>query len=126
MQLHGVRDELAKKNAHLVVIGNGQPPHVRMFRKATTFDGALYTDPELVTFKAATWNPGSIFTTFDPRTIWAAIKTLFKGFFQGSTQGDKFQLGGVLVVRPSGEVVYRYGSRYAGDHPSTAEILKAL
>ncbi|MDH3214324.1 MAG: SDR family NAD(P)-dependent oxidoreductase, partial [Myxococcales bacterium] len=41
-------------------------------------------------------------------------------------QGDPWQLGGVFVIRPGGDLTYRYVSREAGDHPPVEEILAAL
>lgn len=41
-------------------------------------------------------------------------------------QGDAFQNGGVLVVRPGGEVAYRYISEVSGDHPPVADVLAAI
>ena len=48
------------------------------------------------------------------------------GFRQGSTQGDAWQQGGVLVIRPDGAVPYRYISDVAGDHPPVEQVVQAL
>jgi NAD(P)-dependent dehydrogenase (short-subunit alcohol dehydrogenase family) len=48
------------------------------------------------------------------------------GFRQSGVQGDPWQLGGVFVIRPEAELVYRYVSREAGDHAPAEEILAAL
>jgi hypothetical protein len=32
----------------------------------------------------------------------------------------------VLVVRPGGEILYRYLSTFAGDHPPVADVLAIL
>jgi NAD(P)-dependent dehydrogenase (short-subunit alcohol dehydrogenase family) len=41
-------------------------------------------------------------------------------------QGDLWQLGGVFVIRPGGELAYRYVSGEAGDHAPLEGILEAL
>jgi hypothetical protein len=49
-----------------------------------------------------------------------------RAFREDFAQGDPWQLGGVLVIRPGGELTYRQASREAGDHPPVEEILAAL
>jgi NAD(P)-dependent dehydrogenase (short-subunit alcohol dehydrogenase family) len=41
-------------------------------------------------------------------------------------QGDPFQLGGVLVVRPGGVVTWRHADRVAGDHAPLEDVIAAL
>ena len=54
------------------------------------------------------------------------MRALRSGSRQGSVQGDLWQLGGVFVIRPGGELTYRYVSREAGDHAPVDAILEAL
>jgi hypothetical protein len=49
-----------------------------------------------------------------------------KGFHQGRTQGDPWQQGGSLVVRPGGQVLFRYASKVPGDHVSPQTLLHEL
>ena len=55
-----------------------------------------------------------------------ALRALRSGSRQGSVQGDVWQLGGVFVIRPGGELAYRYVSREAGDHAPPDAILESL
>jgi len=107
------------------VIGNGLPGMIAGFRKNTGYDGAIYTDPGRKTFAAAGLQAGGVTSQLHPGAALAAVKALAKGFFFKSVQGDVWQLGGVLVVSPAGEALYRYESRYAGDHPKAAEVFAA-
>jgi len=61
-----------------------------------------------------------------PRLPLNALRALRGGSRQGSVQGDLWQLGGVFVIRPGGDLAYRYVSREAGDHAPVEEILEAL
>jgi NAD(P)-dependent dehydrogenase (short-subunit alcohol dehydrogenase family) len=54
------------------------------------------------------------------------VRALISGSRQGSVQGDLWQLGGVFVIRPGGELAYRYLSEVAGDHAPVDEILESL
>ena len=83
----------------------------------------VYTDPQRASYRVAGMK----------REFGLGLKTLRRarraaraGVRQGATKGDPFQQGGVLVVAPSGEVLWRFVSDGAGDHPTIAEVLAAL
>jgi hypothetical protein len=57
--------------------------------------------------------------------IAAGLRALRGGFRQGAIRGDPYQLGGVLVVRRSGELVFRHVAEDAGDHPDLGEVVRA-
>lgn len=65
-------------------------------------------------------------SSLNPRLLANGARAARAGFRQGKTQGDALQQGGVLVVKRGGEVVYRFRSGTAGDHPPTAEVVHAL
>lgn len=125
VQLHRERDAIQKAGAELVVIGNGAPHFIAGFREITGYDGPLYTDPSLVSYKLAGMKRG-LMTTLKPQVLGHAVRALAKGHMQGRTQGDAFQQGGVVVVSPADGVRYAYQSDEAGDHPPVREILDAL
>ena len=53
MQLHRDKHKLDAAGVELVIIGNGAPNFIEGFREQTKYDGPIYTDPSLATFKAA-------------------------------------------------------------------------
>jgi dehydrogenase/reductase SDR family protein 12 len=61
-----------------------------------------------------------------PRLPRNALRALRSGSRQTGVQGDPWQLGGVFVIRPGGDLTYRYVSGEMGDHPPVEEILAAL
>ena len=126
MQLHRVREEIHARGAELVIIGNGAPNFARAFREDLGITTPLFTDPSLTTYRLLEFKRGVTGTLLSPK-VWAnAARALSGGFRQGRVKGDAWQLGGVLVVRPDGSVIYRYASAAAGDHPPVSEILRAL
>ncbi len=125
MQLHHAIDRIHAAGAELHVIGNGAPMFIAGFRDTTAFPGPIYTDPSLAVYEAAQLVRG-ITTTFNPRAALGALRALRGGFRQGRTQGDPFQQGGVLVVAPSGEILFHHISKAAGDHPKLERVLAAL
>ena len=118
-------DEIRELGAELVVVGNGAKHFAEAFREDFRLDSPLLIDPELRAYRAAGLRRGRV-EVLSPRLPMNAVRALLGGARQGSVQGDIWQLGGVFVIRPGGELAYRYVSREAGDHPPVVEILEAL
>jgi AhpC/TSA antioxidant enzyme len=122
-QVRGVSDEIAKKGADVVFVGNGSPAMAKAFAEDFDVKSPLYTDPSLEAYKAASLQRGM-------GSIWSSIKkaprALGGGFFQGLTKGDALQQGGIFVIGTDGSEVYRYASKFAGDHPELSDLIAAL
>jgi len=108
-----------------VVVGNGQPFHAQDFQQEHHLPFTLLTDPDLEAYAAAGLRRG-VLSVFHPRVLGNALRSLRGGFRQGRTAGDPWQLGGVFVITPGDEVLFRHVSREAGDHPLPEQILDAL
>jgi len=123
--LRGELDEFERKGVRLVVIGNGSPMQARFFAEDQKLEGHVFTDPKRVVYRALGMREGlgSALKADVLKNAWRAYR---RGFRQSSVQGDPWQQGGVVVVDAAGRVVYEYRSETAGDHPPTAEILRAL
>jgi NAD(P)-dependent dehydrogenase (short-subunit alcohol dehydrogenase family) len=118
-------DEIRDLGAELVVVGNGAMNFAEAFREDYRLESPLLIDPELRAYRAAGLRRGRV-EALSPRLPLNALRALLSGSRQGSVQGDLWQLGGVFVIRPGGELAYRYVSREAGDHPPVDAILEAL
>lgn len=119
-------DRIAAAGARAVVIGTGAPAFIPPFREVTGFKGPIWTDPTRAAFAAAGLRRSAVRTILHPGAALAGIRALTGGHRQGSTQGDPWQLGGVLVVGKDGEVLAHHESRYAGDHGDLEQIVGAL
>jgi len=119
------RRRIRARGAELVVVGNGAAHFAAAFREDFELDCPLLVDPELRAYRAAGLRRGRV-EVLSPRLPLNALRALRSGSRQTGVQGDPWQLGGVFVLRPGGELTYRYASREAGDHPSVDEILAAL
>lgn len=115
--------QIEERGARAVFVGNGSPAMAAMFAEDYGVREPLYTDPSLKAYDAVGFHRGmgSLWGT-----LKAAPRAMGKGFFQGRTQGDALQQGGIVVVDASGEERYRYVSRFAGDHPSMDALVAAL
>jgi NAD(P)-dependent dehydrogenase (short-subunit alcohol dehydrogenase family) len=118
-------DELRARGAELVIVGNGAEHFAATFREDFALDCPILVDPELRAYRAAGLRRGQV-ELLSPRVPLNALRALRSGFRQSGVQGDPWQLGGVFVIRPGGELTYRYASREAGDHAPVEEVLAAL
>jgi NAD(P)-dependent dehydrogenase (short-subunit alcohol dehydrogenase family) len=118
-------DEIRARGAELVIVGNGAPNFAVAFREDFELDCPLLVDPELRAYRAAGLRRGRV-ELLSPRLPLNALRALRSGSRQTGVQGDPWQLGGVFVIRPGGDLTYRYVSREAGDHAPVDEILAAL
>jgi NAD(P)-dependent dehydrogenase (short-subunit alcohol dehydrogenase family)/peroxiredoxin len=118
-------DEIRARGAELVIVGNGAANFAAAFREDFELECPILVDPELRAYRAAGLRRGRV-ELLSPRLPLNALRALRSGSRQTGVQGDPWQLGGVFVIRPDGDLTYRYVSREAGDHPPVDEILAAL
>jgi len=124
--LRDATPEVHARGAELVVVGCGNRHFAQGFREALKLETPLYVDTERASYRALGMrrvSPLGFLTPKVMRNFWRALKA---GFRQGRAQGNVWQLGGVLVVRPDGAVAFQYLSSEAGDHPPVADVLAAL
>ncbi len=119
--------EIRAAGARLAIVGNGSAEFARAFREDLSLpdDVELLVDPELRSYRAAGMRRGRA-ELLSPRLASNALRAFRAGFRQGAVQGDPFQLGGLLVIRPDGALAYRHVSREAGDHAPLGDVVAAL
>ncbi|MEM1177872.1 MAG: peroxiredoxin-like family protein [Acidobacteriota bacterium] len=124
-QLRDVVPQIREKGAELIVIGNGTPDQAKAFAEERDLDFPLLTDPGRRTYKAAGFRR-DIKSTFNLGILKNAKKTLSSGHRQGKVEGDPWQQGGAFVIAPGDEVLFRYVSGAAGDHPDPRDLVASL
>lgn len=125
MQLHHAIDRIHAAGAELVVIGSGTPNFIAGFRENTGFTGTILSDPTLSAYQVAGMRR-SMWRNFNPLSGAYAVRALARGHFQGRTQGDPSQQGGVLVIVPPDRIIFEHFSKVAGDNAPPSAILAAL
>jgi peroxiredoxin len=123
--LRDVSEEIRRRGADLVVVGNGSVEQARAFHEARQLPFALYTDPSRESYRRAELRRG-LTSSLNPRVALRALAAFRQGFRQTSTEGDPLQQGGVFVIAQGGRVLFEYASRHAGDHPDNRDVLRAL
>ena len=112
-----------RRSAELVIVGNGTPAHARRFCELMSLDGVnVLCDEELASYKLAGLRRGW-WTLLSPSAIAARLRL---GGLHTSIRGDVLQQGGVMVIRPSGEIAFRHVSRAIGDNARAVDVLAAL
>jgi hypothetical protein len=123
--LRDVHEEIERRGARVVVVGNGQPHHAAAFAKEEDVPFRLLVDPKLEAYRAAGLKRGlrHLVSWKSPTYLWRALK---EGHRQTRTRGDAWQSGGIFIVTPESELRYRYVADEPGDHPPLTEVVAAL
>ena len=125
VQVWSERDKYQATGAQVVFIGNGSPDFIQKFREDLGLgDAPIFVDPALDSFRAAGFKRGFL-AALGPSSIAAGIKMFGAGNKQGEysrAAGDLWQLGGIVVIRPSGAIAFHHISQVLGDYPPHTDI----
>jgi peroxiredoxin len=127
-QLRPKLPEIRARGAELIAIGSGTVRHASWFIDDQKIDFPVFTDPSLAAYREAGFQR-SVLRLISPRAILNSVRAFSGGHRQESfttVQGDAVQIGGVIIVDRAGEIVWRYASREAGDHPNPDEVVRAI
>jgi hypothetical protein len=109
-------EELRSLGVEPYVIGSGNQQQAGEFAELVgAGDLPILSDTKLTSYRAAGMKR-SMGATLSFKGIANYVRS-FKRFKQGKTAGDPWQLGGVFIVKPSGEIAFEYRSAHGGDHP---------
>lgn len=126
MQLHRERESIAALGAALFFVGNGDVQFAREFREALRLEAPVYVDATRESYRALGMRHG-IAVTIGSATSWQkTLRALRSGFHASAGQGDPWQNGGLLVVRPDGSIAFKHIDESAGDHASISDVLASL
>ncbi len=127
MQLHRARDEFDAAGARLVLIGQATPRHAAHFRRRFGIELPVLADERRVSYKAIGARKANVGELFGPGVVAKGMLTSVRqGVVQGRTIGHPTQLGGAVVIAPTGKIVWSHLSQNAGDNAAPEEILAAL
>ncbi len=120
------REEIDAAGARLVLIGQATPRQAAHFRRRLKIELPVLADEERQSYKAAGAKIATRSELLGPKVIAkGAMATAQSGQLQTRPIGHTAQLGGAMLVRPGGEVVWSHMSEDASDNASADEILAA-
>ncbi len=121
------RSEFEAAGARLVLIGQATPRHAAHFRRTQKIDAPVLADEKRESYKAAGAKIANASQLLGPKVLArGALATVRARKLQTRPVGNTAQLGGVLLVRPEGEVAWSHMSEDASDNASPEEILGAV
>lgn len=123
--MHRERDTIRKLGAELVFVGNGNRHFAEAFRAQFDIRAPLYVDTKREAYRGLGMRRG-VRDIINLTSLRNMVRSLRAGFRPSLIQGDGRQLGGVVVLRPGGQVSYLYRSSAGGDYPPVADIVRAL
>ncbi len=121
------RGEFKAAGVGLVLIGQATPRHAAQFRRRQGIQLPVLADERRVSYRAVGAKVANVSELFGPRSVSKGlIAGARSGRIQTRTVGNAAQLGGSLVIRPDGDVVWSHMSAHAGDNASPEQILVAV
>lgn len=123
--MRGRLADIEAAGADLVFVGNGNPQQARHFQARQVMESPVFTDPGLRLYRVLGMKRG-VGATLGPKSIAAGARSVLRGHLQTSVEGDPWQQGGLIVLKPGGEVAYVERNRTAGDRPNLDAALAAL
>lgn len=110
-----------------MLIGQATPRQAAHFRTRQKLALPVLADSERASYKAAGAKIATRSELLGPKVIArGAATTAQTGQLQTRPVGHPAQLGGALLIRPSGEVAWSHMSQDASDNASVKEILAAV
>jgi len=128
VQLHRARSEFEAAGVALVLIGQATPRHAAHFRRRYELDVPVLADETRESYRAAGAKVATAGELMGPKSVSRGLmKTVGSGgkVRQGKVIGHVAQLGGAMVIAPSGEVAWSHMAEDASDNASPEEILAA-
>jgi peroxiredoxin len=127
VQLHRDQEEFEKAGVELVVIGQGEPEDAAKFRHTQhVAELPMLTDRKRESYRAAGTKVATFSELLGPKVLGRGIRaSVANRRHQGKVVGHAAQLGGVIIVKPGGEIAYSHLSSDASDYPENAEVLEA-
>jgi peroxiredoxin len=126
VQLHRDRSKFEAAGVRLAVIGQGTPRHAEHFRDSHELEFDLYLDEGRDSYKAAGTKIATFTELLGPSMVAkGAAASARDKVVQGKTIGHPAQLGGVMIVKPGGELAYVHLADDASDNPPNSEVLEA-
>jgi len=128
VQLNRARDEFEAAGVDIVLIGQATPRHAAHFRRKFELELPVLADKDRASYKAAGAKVATMAELLGPKSVTAGIGHAVKSrgaVRQGKMIGHPAQLGGAMIIKPGGEVVWSHMSEDASDNAPNEELLEA-
>jgi len=86
----------------------------------------LLVDPDRVLYNAYAMYRGGLWAIWGPRSWWGFLKLLLRGRRLSPPAGDVYQLGGDVLIDPSGAIRLNHVMQVPMDRPRIESILEIV
>ncbi len=119
--------ELAACGVRVFAVTFEPARRVREYRARESAPYPILRDPERVAYRAfGLQRREHAACIWRPKTIWYYVKNALRGRLPHVARADYYQLGGDVLLSPSGAVCWVYRSAEPADRPSVDLILKEV
>ena len=119
-------EELGKTDSPLVFVGRGTPSDAIKLQEEVGYIRPMICDVQGRLFEEAGCARASLSQMGGLATVRSGFRAFGKGNRMNRPKSDPRQLGGTIVIQPNGEIMWRYMSQFAGDHPTLGQIQTAI
>ena len=100
-------------------------PLVKAYVEETKLQWPILIDTQLSLYKSYGMERGSHWNVLGPSSVWKYLKLMSQGKMPKMAVGDVWQLGGDVLIDPSGIVRLHHVGIGPADRPSVESILTA-
>jgi hypothetical protein len=125
LQLQQHERAFEDRGIQIVVVTFETTPFVRAYIAETKFTWPILIDHERTRYRHYGMHRGHLWDIWGLRTWWAYAKELAQGQVPKYSGADTRQLGGDVLVDPSGVVRFHHVGSGPADRPPVATILEA-
>ena len=111
---------------NVVFVGMGTVDETAEFKRAMRSPHPFIADPNRELYGAFGLGNGTGKQVFNLSVFTRGFGATLRGHFVGSPIGDPWQMPGVFLIEPSGEVSWEYRSVDIADNVSEGEVLSRL
>ena len=126
--LEGARSEFDEAGVRVVLVGQATPRQAAHFRRRLEIDLPVLADESRESYRVAGAKVATAGELLGPKSVTQGLRRTFESrgkVHQGRIIGHPAQLGGAMVIAPSGEVTWSHMADDASDNASPEEILAA-
>jgi hypothetical protein len=104
----------------------GRPAAAREFCQRQHLPFICLSDANRASYRAYGLRRGSLREVVGPAALAAGLRAAARGHFASVPVDDVYQLGGTFLIDTGGVIRFARYPAHAGDHPSPAELDRAV
>ena len=123
MQLHQRKHELVDRSVAIVIVTFEPPERAISYRQQMKLEWPVLCDEKRSLYAAYGMERGHWWNLYGPASWWVYMKLFAKGRRLVKTHGEFDQLGGDVLIDPSGTVRMHYVGSGPADRPAVDSII---